>query len=131
MRSVPEWIGKTDDSSAPRRVKDRIVERQNRKCALTGQEFRPGDAIHYDHVVPLWLGGANSEANLQAVLSEPHKRKTAVEAKIRAKCNRTRKKHFGIDKPKSSLSNPHLKKSVDGTVYNRRTGEIVGAREEA
>ncbi|QRY69214.1 HNH endonuclease [Ensifer sp. PDNC004] len=124
-RSVSEWVGKTDDTPPPPRVKDRIRDRQGNICALSGFPLGSDDVVQYDHIVPLWLGGRNSESNLQAVTSESHKRKTAAEAKVRAKCNRTRKKHFGIAKPKSGLSNPNLKKCIDGTVINRRTGEVV------
>lgn len=123
MRSVDEWIGKTDDAMPPPRVKDRIRARQGNLCALTGIELRPGVKVEYDHIVPLWLGGANSESNLQAVVSEAHKRKTAAEAKVRAKCNRTRKAHLGIKSKKSSWGN--LGQRMDGTIYDKRTGEIV------
>lgn len=124
MRTVDEWIGKTDDAMPPPRVKDRIRARQGNLCALTGIELRPGVKVEYDHIVPLWLGGANSESNLQAVSSDAHKRKTAAEAKVRAKCNRTRKAHLGIkSKKKSSWGN--LGQRMDGTIYDKRTGEIV------
>lgn len=126
MRSVPEWIGKTDDTPPPSRVKDRIRARQGNICALSGLPLGSDDVVQYDHIVPLWLGGRNSESNLQAVTSESHKRKTAAEAKVRAKCNRTRKKHLGITtKPKSSLSHPRFRKLMDGTVVDRRTGEVI------
>ncbi|SFG87723.1 HNH endonuclease [Ensifer sp. OV372] len=125
MRAVPEWIGKTDDTPPPSRVKDRIRARQGNICALSGLPLGSDDVVQYDHIVPLWLGGRNSESNLQAVTSESHKRKTAAEAKVRAKCNRTRKKHLGIAKPKSSLSHPRFKRCMDGTVVDRRTGEVI------
>lgn len=125
MRSVSEWIGKTDDTPPPPRVKDRIRDRQGNICALSGLPLRSDDVVQYDHIVPLWLGGRNSESNLQAVTSESHKRKTAAEAKVRAKCNRTRKKHLGIAKAKSSLSHPRFKRCMDGTVVDGRTGEVI------
>lgn len=125
MRSVSEWIGKTDDTPPPSRVKDRIRDRQGNICALSGLPLGSDDVVQYDHIVPLWLGGRNSESNLQAVTSESHKRKTAAEAKVRAKCNRTRKKHLGIAKPKSSLSHPRFRKLMDGTIVDRRTGEVI------
>ena len=124
VRTVDEWIGRTDDSMPPPRVKDRIRERQGNLCALTGIELRPGVKVEYDHIVPLWLGGANTESNLQAVSSDAHKRKTAAEAKVRAKCNRTRKAHLGI-KSKKKSSWGHLGQRMDGTIYDKRTGEIV------
>ncbi|NOV17842.1 HNH endonuclease [Ensifer adhaerens] len=125
MRSLPEWVAKHDDQQPPARVKDRIRERQGNVCALTGVPLGSDAVVQYDHIVPLWLGGRNSESNLQAVTSESHKRKTANEAKVRAKCNRTRKKHLGIAKPKSSLSHPRFRKLMDGTVVDKRTGEVV------
>ncbi|MFQ6183610.1 HNH endonuclease [Sinorhizobium meliloti] len=117
MRSVPEWHGKSDDAMPPARVKDRIRERQDNRCAITGREFRAGDTIHYDHVVPLWLGGANAEGNLQAVLAEPHKRKTAREASIKAKCDRLRQKHFNMTE--KTPWNAKWKKKINGEVVPR------------
>lgn len=107
MRTVPEWCGKTDDTMPPATVKARIIERQNGICAITGQTFRAGDKIEFDHKVPLWLGGKNSETNLQAVISEAHKNKTKTEATVRAKINRIRQKELGIfPKPKGNARIP-------------------------
>ena len=123
-RAVPNWVGKTDDTPPPSRVKDRIRERQGNMCALTGVKLGADAVVQYDHIVPLWLGGSNTESNLQAVTSEAHKRKTAAEAKVRGKCNRTRKKHLGIKSEKKS-SWGDLRRKMDGTVYNARTGEVL------
>jgi hypothetical protein len=38
---------------------------------------------------------------------------------------RQQDKNRGIRKPKSALSNSRFKKKIDGTVIDRRTGEIV------
>jgi len=103
MRTVDEWIGKTDDSMPPASVKDRIIERQNKQCAISGYTFKSGDKIEFDHKIPLWLGGKNSETNLQAVLAETHAKKTKTEATVRAKINRLRQKDLGIfPKPKGN-----------------------------
>lgn len=126
MRTVPEWQGRSDDTPPPARVKDRIRDRQGNLCALTGVPLGSDDVTEYDHIIPLWLGGTNTESNLQAVTSASHKRKTAAEAKVRAKCNRTRKKHRGIDKAKSGLTHPRFKKLMNGDVVDRRTGEVIG-----
>lgn len=122
MRSVPEWIGKTDNSRIPASVKQRIVEAQDNRCALTNVEFRPGDQIEFDHKVDLWLHGENRESNLRAVLKEAHRKKTDAQAKIRAKVMRNKQKHLGLrpKKPKSPY-----KKKVCGTVVDRATGEPV------
>lgn len=107
-RTVKPWAGRTDDSVPSKACKQRIVERQDRKCALSGEPFGPKDRIQFDHAVPLWLGGANTEANLQAVLGEPHKRKTKAEAGVRAKVKAVAAKHLGIraEQPRPLQSKP-------------------------
>jgi hypothetical protein len=102
-RTVEEWKGKTDDSAPSKACKLRILSRQDNKCALTGHQFVPGDKIEFDHITALWLGGKNCESNLHAVLGEAHKRKTKVEAAVRAKTNRDTAKHFGITKPAGKI----------------------------
>ena len=118
-RAVDEWIGRTDDSAVPARVKLRVLDAYDNKCALSGVEFRAGDKIEFDHIEPLWLGGENRESNLQPVLPKHHKKKTSTEAKVRKKVNNIRKKHNGL-KPKSNAwGNPKLKKKLDGSVVER------------
>lgn len=102
-RTVKEWIAKNDDARPPKSCQLRILARQEGKCALTGHVFVPGDKIEFDHITPLWLGGANRETNLHAVLGEAHKRKTKVEAAIRAKTNQNMAKHLGITKPAGKI----------------------------
>lgn len=105
-RSVPEWIGKTDDTPPSQACMRRIVERQARCCAITGRPFTPKDRPQFDHVVPLWLGGKNCESNLQAILNDPHAVKTAAEAKVRAKVYANASKHLGIKRPKQTIPSP-------------------------
>ncbi len=127
-RTVDEWIGKTDDSMPSDACKRRILGRQGWKCALTGVAFTDGVRAEYDHITPLWLGGENRETNLQAITAKAHTAKTKNEATVRAKVNRNQIKRV-MGKKKSSLSNPKFKKLMDGTVVDRRTGEIVGGRQ--
>lgn len=101
MRSIPEWIGKTDDTAPPASVKARIVERQGGVCALSGLPFDAKNKPQFDHRIPLWLGGENRESNLQAIRLDPHKAKTAAEAKVRAKVNSNRNSHLNIRVAKS------------------------------
>lgn len=122
MRTVDEWIGRTDDAMPPARVKDRIIARQGNRCALTGREFRPGDKIEFDHAVALWLGGENRESNLQAVIAEAHKRKSAAEMTVKAKVDRQRQKHLGLRKPKATIPGSRgskWKRKLDGTTVER------------
>ncbi|WP_188355986.1 HNH endonuclease [Rhizobium rhizogenes] len=128
-RSTDEWIGKTDDARVPPRVRQRVFDRHNGTCHLTGRKIQPGERWEIEHVHALILGGQHRESNLAPALAAAHKVKTATEMKVKSKIARVRKKHIGIAKPKSSLSHPNLKRLMDGTVVDRRTGEIVGGRQ--
>lgn len=128
-RTVDEWIGKTDDAKVPPRVRQRVFDRHNGICHLTGRKIQPGERWELEHVHALILGGQHRESNMAPALAAAHKVKTATEMKVKSKIARVRKKHIGIAKPKSSLSHPNLKRLMDGTVVDRRTGEIVGGRQ--
>lgn len=95
-RTTKPWVGKTDDAAPPQGCKRRILARQGDKCALTGKPFTPKEKPQFDHIVPLWLGGKNCESNLQAIHGDPHKRKTAAEATVRAKAYANQAKHLGL-----------------------------------
>ena len=92
-RTIKPWIGKTDDSCPPQSVKLRILDRQGSRCAITDLPFDTKHKPQFDHKTPLWLGGANSEENLQAIRAEPHKSKTSAEAKVRGKVMAAAAKH--------------------------------------
>lgn len=55
-----------------------------------------------------------------------HAPKTKIDVKVIAKAKRCESNHVGITRPKSNLSHPYLKKRMDGTVVDRRTGKAVG-----
>jgi 5-methylcytosine-specific restriction endonuclease McrA len=127
MRSVPEWIGRTDDSMPTDKCKLRILERQGWKCAITGQDFRDGTKAEFDHIVPLWLGGENRESNLQAISKKAHQAKTSAEATVRAKVDANRlKRVLAKNKPKGGFSK-RFKRKMNGDVIDTRTGEIVNS----
>lgn len=126
-RSVPEWIGQHPDQQVPPRVRLRVLERYGRKCYLSDRPIRDGDTWEIEHIQPLILGGEHRESNMAPALADSHKRKTATEQKIKAKIAKTAKRAAGI-KRKSSLSHPYLKRRMDGTVVDRRTGKIVKPR---
>ena len=122
MRTVPEWIGRTDDTPCPASVKLRILDSQDNVCAMTGKPFSTADKPEFDHRVPLWLGGENRESNIHAILASIHKPKTAAEAKVRAKVKRIKAKMLGIHKPKTSFAtnrNGAFIKRMDGSVERR------------
>lgn len=119
MREVPEWIADHDDQAIPARVKLRVFERFGGKCAITGRKFMPGDRIEFDHIIPLALGGAHAESNLQIVTPEAHKAKTRADVQVKAKVQRLREKFMGMRPKKRGLSHPTLRKKMDGSVVRK------------
>lgn len=53
-------------------------------CVMCSTEGRVGAAVIFDHVVPLWKGGADDDTNVQGLCQEHSDAKTAAEAKERA-----------------------------------------------
>lgn len=101
MRSVPEWIGRTDDVKIPDRVRIRVYHKAKGKCAVCTLTTLSGQ---YDHIIPLVLGGEHRETNLQWICVPCHKAKTVLDVKLKAKVARVRKRHIGIKKPRSIRS---------------------------
>lgn len=121
MRSVPEWIGKTDDAKIPPRVALRVFERHNGVCHISGRRIRAGEAWDCDHVVALCNGGEHREANLAPALKEPHRIKTKADVREKSKVARLQKRHLGI-KRRSTFAcsrDSRWKKKLDGTVVLR------------
>lgn len=117
-RSTDEWIGKTDDTAIPPRVKLRIHAKAEGMCAVCSLEASTGQ---YDHIIPLIIGGQNRETNLQLLCVPCHKGKTRLDVKLKAKVARVRKRHIGIRKPSRfpGSRDSRWKKRIDGTVVER------------
>jgi 5-methylcytosine-specific restriction protein A len=64
-REVPEWIGKTDDTPLPARVKLRIFDKYVGHCNDCGMRIAGGVLPAYDHIIALANGGENRENNFQ------------------------------------------------------------------
>lgn len=94
-RSVEEWIGKTDDTPVPLRVRVRVFERYEGRCYLSGRKIRGGEAWQIEHVIAIINGGQNREGNLAPALKAPHREKTDADLKIKTKIARVRAKHLG------------------------------------
>lgn len=97
-RAVGEWIGKTDDSPAPPRVRLRCFERENGICFLSGVKIRAGMRWELHHGKALINGGENRESNLFPVLYKAHKAQTALDVAEKAAVYRKRSKHLGINR---------------------------------
>lgn len=118
MRTVEEWIGKTDDAKIPPRVRLRVFERYNGTCYLSGVKIQPGDKWEVEHILALCLGGEHRENNMAPALVDPHREKTTKDRKMKAKIDRVRKRHIGIKKPRTI------------TRWRKMNGEIVTAPRE-
>jgi 5-methylcytosine-specific restriction endonuclease McrA len=53
-----------------------ILDRQDRKCAGCGADIIQFGVVHFDHIVPVALGGEDEPDNLQALCIPCHKAKT-------------------------------------------------------
>lgn len=95
-RTVPEWIGKTDDTPVPPRVRLRVFERYEGRCYITGRKIRPGDAWECDHVKAIINGGENRESNLAPALADKHRHKTDADLSTKSKTARMKAKHLGV-----------------------------------
>lgn len=100
-RTVPEWIGKTPDTPAPKRVRLRIFDAAKGICHYCGLPIKTGETWATDHVKALILGGENREANLGPIHGHCHVAKTGREQAQKSKDAAVRQKHIGIvDAPK-------------------------------
>ncbi|MEL8055956.1 MAG: HNH endonuclease [Pseudomonadota bacterium] len=118
-RTVPEWIAKHDDQAVPPHVRARVFDAHDGICAESGRKIRAGEDWDLDHALALCNGGQHRESNLQPVLKDPHKAKTARDVAQRAKNGRVRKKHLGIKARKQLIPGSKgsgYRKKMDGTV---------------
>ena len=82
-RSTAEWIGKTDDSAIPPRVRLRVFERAGGRCqGECGRILTPADKWQADHVTALINGGANRESNLRCICDWCHKLKKRMDGSV-------------------------------------------------
>lgn len=55
-----------------------LMEKQNWKCALTGQDITFKDDLHLDHIVPKSKGGTNDIENLRWVIGDANEAKRGL-----------------------------------------------------
>lgn len=122
MRQVKEWIGRTDDTPVPPRVRLRIFERHGGRCHISGRLIRAGERWDCEHIISLVNGGEHREYNLAPALVAPHKEKTKLDVAEKALVYRKRAKHLGIKKktkPMMGSRTSGWKRKMDGTVVKR------------
>ena len=93
MRPVPTWKGARDSTPCPPRVRLRILDAHDGKCAVCGTKIIGSFAV--DHVIALINGGENSEANAQPICTPCHRVKTAEDVADKAKVAAVRRKAHG------------------------------------
>ena len=121
MRSVAEWIGKTDDAAIPPRVRLRVFEAHGGICHLSGRRIQAGEPWDCDHVVALVNGGEHRESNLAPALRDKHREKTAKDVREKSIVRRKRMKSIGIA-PKNGRPMPGSKASK---FKRKMNGEVV------
>lgn len=102
-RKTPEWIGKTDDTRPPPRVRLRVFEAHGGRCHITGVKITAAHKWELDHIIALINGGENRESNLAPALTTAHRKKTSEDVAMKSKDRRVRQKHLGIKSKKSSF----------------------------
>lgn len=113
-RELPEWIGATDDSRPPARVRLRVFQRHDGRCYLSGRKIGAGDLWELDHVKALINEGENRESNLAPVLKAAHRIKTNADVAEKAKVDRVAKKHLGLTATGSRW--PKQCRKMDGSI---------------
>lgn len=121
-RTVPEWIGATDGTAIPPRVKVRLFDAAGGRCASCRVQIRPGNGPQYDHRIALINGGANRESNIDVLCIACHAVKTRADVAEKAKTAKTRAGHLGVKKssrPMPGSKASWFRKRMDGTVERR------------
>lgn len=122
-RSVPQWIGKNDDTPIPDRVRLRVFMRYNGICQCgCGHKIVTGERWQCDHRLALVNGGIHAETNLVPLLFEHHLHKTAADVALKSQTYRKQKSHYGLKKSKRSMPgsrNSPWKRRMDGTIVKR------------
>jgi 5-methylcytosine-specific restriction enzyme A len=119
-RAVEEWRGRTDDTPIPPRVKDRIVQAQDGRCAHCAARFGPKVPPEFDHRIALINGGENVETNLEALCGLCHHTKSKRDVAQKAKDARVRQKHLGIKTKKALIPGSKgsgWRKPLNGPAY--------------
>ena len=123
MRSVPEWIGKTDDTPIPPRVELRVFERYDGRCQCgCNRKIATGEAWQCDHIIALTNGGEHRERNLQPLLVEHHKTKTRADVAVKRKITQVRYRHYGrsrSQRPMPGGRDSPWKRKIGGKIVPR------------
>lgn len=118
-RSVDMWVGATDDTPAPPRVRLRVWERRKGLCHRCGRLIRAGEKWTLEHLVAVILGGRNAEDNMGLTCSNCLAPKNAEDMAAKSKIADIRKKHL-LPKERGR----GFRKLPPGFKYSWRTGRV-------
>lgn len=106
-----------------RLMRTRIYDTAGGLCCICDLPIHAsrGDKFIIEHVVPLWLGGADDETNMAPAHQDCAVKKTTAEASVKAKGDRVRARHLGIKKPSRfpGSRDSQWRKKVSGEVVRR------------
>lgn len=106
-RSVKEWVGATDDTPVPPRVRLRVLEKFGFRCDHVqdgcGRPIRTGDAWCCDHIKALINGGQNRETNLHPLCEFCRTVKDRKDVKQKSAAYKRRGRHYGVRKSKQPI----------------------------
>lgn len=124
MRTVEEWIGATDDTPVPPRVRLRVLDNFGQRCDINangcGRLIRPGDKWTCDHVKALINGGSNREKNLHPLCSWCVPAKDKADVAEKSNTYQKRLSYFGMK--------PRKGRPMIGTVASGIKRRIGGGR---
>ncbi len=118
-RSVAEWIGKTDDTPVPARVRMRVFEKKGGRCHACTRRVSAGERWICEHIVALINDGENRERNLGVTCSNCLPAKNAADVSEKSLVARIAKKHLGIkrkSRPMPGTRASGIRKRMSGKV---------------
>lgn len=121
-RSVKEWIGKTDDTPVPPRVRLRVFDAKGGLCHKCRRKIMPGEEWTCEHVVAICNLGPNRESNLDLTCCNCLPEKNAQDVAEKSAVATTRKKFLGIARKSSPMPGSRKsrwKKHMNGQVSER------------
>lgn len=121
-----EWVGKTDDTAIPARVKDRIVKRFGGVCQECRIPFSEIVKPQFDHIISLINNGANAEDNLQPLCRPCHGAKTKIDVAEKSAVYRSRAKSLGYFAPKQSIKSAGFPNARPQHSARRKLTKFVG-----
>lgn len=60
----------------------KLLKKQKGKCAICSSEFKYGDMMEIDHIVPILKGGKRITSNIQLVHKHCHHKKTGIDKSV-------------------------------------------------